>query len=195
MKKNLLYVLMSLVMLCTVICFSTTAIATNATSSSQAQLTVTKQLKSASAYKGKKVKLTVNAKGEELKYTWYYKDKGAKSFKKTNTFKGNTYTLEMSSKNSGRKVYCKITDKYGNSVKTKTATLTMRTTLKITAQPKSSSAYNGKSVKLTVKAKGDGLKYTWYYKDKGAKSFKKTNTFKGNTYTLEMSSKNSGRQV
>ncbi len=196
MKKNLLYVLMSLVMLCTVLCFSTTAVASVSTAgTSQTQLKITKQLKSASAYKGKKIKLTVKAKGEGLKYTWYFKDKGAKSFKKTDSFKGNTYTLEMSSKNSGRQVYCKITDKYGNSTKTKTATLTMRTALKVTAQPESASAYSGKSIKLTVKAKGDGLKYTWYYKDKGSKSFKKTDSFKSNTYTLKMSSKNNGRQV
>lgn len=198
MKKKLLCLLIAVLMLATTVCLKPLVISASAATNSgttQSAVKITTQPKSVSAYSGKKVTVTVKAKGTGLKYAWYYKDKGASSFKKTNTFKSNTYTTEMTSARNGRQVYCKITDKYGNSVKTKTVTLSMRKTLKITAQPKSVSAYNGETAKITVKASGDGLKYTWYYKEKGAKSFKKTSTFTGNTYTATMSTGRDGRQV
>ena len=198
MKKKLLCMLLAILMFGFTFFLNPTTIKANAaTSSSKAKATlkITTQPKSKSAYKGKSVKVTVKASGTGLKYTWYYKDKGATSFKKTSSFKSNYYTAEMTSSRSGRQVYCKITDKYGNSVKTNTVTLTMRKKATITTQPKSKSAYNGDTAKATVKATGDGLKYTWYYKNKGAKSFSKTASFKGNSYSITMSPERDGRQV
>ena len=47
-----------------------------------------------------------------------------------------------------------------------TATMALAVTaLKITKQPVSASALNGKAAKASVSAVGDSLKYTWYYKD------------------------------
>ncbi|MBQ9842378.1 MAG: hypothetical protein IJO42_04630, partial [Clostridia bacterium] len=40
--------------------------------------------------------------------------------------------------------------------------------LKITTQPKTSYTAYGATAKATVKASGDGLKYTWYVKNAGA---------------------------
>ena len=37
-----------------------------------------------------------------------------------------TYTLTMSETNSGRQAYCIVTDKYGNTVKSNTVTLTVK---------------------------------------------------------------------
>ena len=56
----------------------------------------------------------------------YYKDKGAKTFTLTNSFKSNTYSVEMTAARAGRQVYCIITDQYGNKVQTDTATLGMK---------------------------------------------------------------------
>ena len=198
MKKKLLCMLLAFLMFgFTFFLNPATIKADAATTSSAAKSTlkITTQPKSTSAYSGKTAKVTVKAKGDGLKYTWYYKDKGATTFKKTSAFKSNYYTAEMTSARSGRQIYCKITDKYGNSVKTNTVTLTMRVKAKITTQPKSVSAYNGDNAKVTVKAKGDGLKYTWYFKEKGAKSFSKTTAFTGNTYSVAMNTKRDGRQV
>jgi raffinose/stachyose/melibiose transport system permease protein len=41
----------------------------------------------------------------------------------TNSFKGASYYVKMTNARAGRQVYCVITDKYGNSVKTNVATL------------------------------------------------------------------------
>ena len=155
--------------------------------------TVTTQPKSVVVAKGATAKVTVKAVGNGLKYEWYYKDKGATSFKKTSTFTGNTYTAEMTAARHGRQIYCKITDKYGNTVKTKTVTLSMKAT--VTTQPKSVTVAKGATAKVSFKAVGNGLTYTWYYKDKGATSFKKTTAFTGNTYSVEMTKARSGRQV
>lgn len=165
------------------------------TLSMKKDLKIVKQPVSASAYSGKKAKVTVKVNGFGLKYTWYYRDAGKSSFTKTNTFKGNTYQVEMNSVRKGRQVYCVITDKYGKTVKTDVVKLSLRKTPKITKQPASVSAYNGKTAKVTLKATGEGLKYTWYYKNAGDSSFTKTNTFKGNYYEAVMNASRHGRQI
>ena len=70
----------------------------------------------------KAAKLTVKASGDGLKYTWYIKNAGAKKYTKTSVTK-STYSVTMSSKVNGRRVYCVVTDKYGNKVQTKTVIL------------------------------------------------------------------------
>ncbi|MBQ7027773.1 MAG: hypothetical protein IJN14_05180, partial [Ruminococcus sp.] len=72
---------------------------------------------------GKKASVTVSATGDGLTYKWYYKNKGASKFSYTSTFTGNTYSTTMSDSRDGRQIYCVITDKYGNSVKTDTVIL------------------------------------------------------------------------
>ncbi len=164
-------------------------------SATRKTLTVQKQPVSVSVYSGQTAKVTVKADGDGLKYSWYYRNAGKRSFTKTDTFKGNTYQVNMSSDRHGRQIYCKITDKYGKTVKTKTVTLSMRKTPKITKQPTSASAYNGETAKVTFQASGEGLKYAWYYKDAGSSSFTKTDTFKGNTYEVKMTAARHDRQI
>ena len=154
---------------------------------------ITAQPKSAVAAKGATVKASVTATGDGLSYTWYYKNKGASSFSKSSV-KSATYATAMSSTVNGRQVYCVVKDKYGNSVKSSTVTLTMGNVAKITVQPKAATAANGATVKASVTATGDGLSYTWYYKNKGATSFSKSSIAKA-TYATTMSSAVNGRQV
>jgi len=101
----------------------------------------------------------------------------------------------MSSSRSGRQVYCVISDKYGNEVKSNTVTISMGNTVKITSQPKSVTAANGETAKVTVKATGDGLTYKWYYKNAGASKFTYTSSFTGSSYSVTMSDSRNGRQV
>lgn len=157
-------------------------------------LKIMQQPTSASAYSGKTAKVTVNASGFGLKYTWYIKNKGASKYSKSSVT-DSTYSVKMSSKVNGRTLYCKVTDKYGKTVKTTTATLSMRKMPKITQQPVSVTAYNGNTVEVTVGASGTGLTYAWYFKNAGDSSFTKTTSFKGNTYKLPMSPARHGRQV
>ena len=129
---------------------------------------ITTQPKSVTAVKNKTAKVTVKATGDGLKYQWYYAKKGSSSYKKLSGATKASYSVKMSSSVNGRKVYCKITDKYGNSVKSAVVTLSMKQTAKITTQPKSVKVAEGKTAKFTLKAAGDGLKYTWYYAENGA---------------------------
>ena len=54
---------------------------------------------------------------------------------------------------------------------------------------------SGATAAVTVKATGDGLKYEWYYKNKGATTFSKTTSFTGNTYSVAMDATRDGRQI
>ena len=155
--------------------------------------TITTQPKSAAAYEGSTAKVTVKATGDGLKYQWYVKNAGKDSFSKSSITKA-TYSVEMSDKADGRKVYCVVTDKYGKTAKSDTVTLTMKTPLKITTQPKSVAVEEGVTAKVTVKATGDGLKYQWYIKNAGKDSFSKSSVTKS-TYSVEMSDKADGRKV
>ncbi len=154
---------------------------------------ITTQPKNVSVQSGKVARVTVNATGDGLTYQWYFKNKGDSKFSLTNSYKSNTYSLEMNGTRAGRQVYCVITDKYGNEVKTNTVTLGMA--VKITKQPTTVSVQSGKQAKVTVTASGEGKTYKWYYKDKGANKFTLTNTFKGDSYYIEMNGTRAGRQV
>ena len=145
---------------------------------------------------GETAVVTVEATGDDLTYEWYYKNAGASSYKKTSTFTGNYYTLEMNASRSGRRVYCKITDAYGNTIKTKSVLLTMKTTpLEIVTQPEGFTIAEGETGEIYVEATGDGLKYEWYYKNATASKFTKTSTFTGPEYSLTMTDARSGRHV
>ncbi len=156
---------------------------------------ITKQPLSVTAQNGKTATVTVEAKGDGLTYSWYYKNKGDTKFYLTGSFKTNTYFVTMTDARNGRQLYCVVTDKYGNTAKTNIVTITMATPLQITKQPLSVTVQNGENVKVTVGATGDGLTYKWYYKNKGTKDFILTNTFSGNTYTAVMTDARNGRQI
>ena len=102
-------------------------------------------------------------------------------------------SCKMNATTPNRRVYCIVTDKYGNSVKTNVAELRMAAT--ITTQPQSVTVAKGANAKVTLKAVGDGLTYKWYFKAPGADKFSLTTTFKGNSYSAEMSAARNGRQV
>lgn len=148
----------------------------------------------ATAPSGKTAKVTVKATGEKLKYTWYYKNKGDAKFAKTTAFTGATYSVAMSSARNGRQVYCVVSDRNGNKVQTPVTTLRMGNPVKVTAQPKTGYAKEGATVKTTVKATGDGLKYTWYIKNAGGSKYTKSSVTKA-TYSATMSDKVHGRRV
>ena len=71
----------------------------------------------------------------------------------------------------------------------------LRMAATITTQPKSVTVAKGSTAKVTVKAVGDGLTYTWYYKNAGASSFSKTTSFTGTSYSVAMNAARDGRQV
>ncbi len=153
-------------------------------------ITIVAVPENATAANNKVVKTVVKASGTGLKYQWYFKSAKGKKFSKSSV-KSATYSCRMSDSTAGRQVYCVITDKYGNSVKTNVVTLS---NLVLTAQPSDANAKNGKVVRASVKASGMGLKYQWYIKSATGKKFSKSSV-KSATYSCRMSASNAGRQV
>ena len=156
---------------------------------------ITAQPENAVAEKNKTAKVTVKATGDSIKYYWYVKDKGASKFTRDTKNTSKTYSVKMTSKINGRKVYCIVKDKYGSKVQTDTVTLYMGNAAKITAQPVNAVVAKNKTAKVTVKATGDSLKYTWYYKNKGASKYTKDTSATKSTYSVKMTSKIDGRKV
>jgi len=144
---------------------------------------------------GATAKVTVKAEGDGLTYKWYYKNPGATKYTYTSAFKGNAYSVAMNEDRDGRYVYCKVTDAYGNTVKSKTVSLNMQTPLEIVTQPKSVRVAEGATAKVTVKAQGDGLTYKWYYKNPGGSKYAYTSSFTGNSYSIKMNEARDGRYV
>ena len=68
------------------------------------------------------------------------------------------------------------------------------TPLSIVSQPKSLSAGNGVTVSTKVVARGDGLSYQWYIKNKGEKSFA-ASSVKTAAYSAAMDATRDGRQA
>ena len=144
-----------------------------------------------SAQYGAKASAKVTAVGDGLKYTWYVKNNGASKYSKSSVT-SSTYSATMSDKVKGRRVYCVVKDKYGKTVQSKTFTLRMTAT--ITTQPKTVTVKKNATAKVTVKAKGDGLKYTWYIKNEGASKYSKSSVTKS-TYSVKMTAKVKNRLV
>ena len=156
------------------------------------QATITKEpATTAYAKKGAKASVKLTAVGDDLKYTWYVKDSGKSSYSKSSITK-STYSVTMATKVKGRKLYCVVKDKYGKSVQSKTFLL--REAASITTQPKTAYAKKNATAKVTVKASGDGLKYTWYVKNSGSSKFTKSSVTKS-TYSAKITSTTKNRQV
>ena len=156
-------------------------------------LSISSQPESVTVKKGDKATVSVKVTGDGLTYQWYYSDNGGLSFKKTDAFTGDTYSLKMTEARAGRQVYCVITDAYGNVVKTDVVTLGMTDCLKILSQPESVTVKAGEKAVVSVNAYGEGLTYTWYYSDNGGAKYYVTTAFTGDTYYVPMTAARDGR--
>ena len=170
--------------------------------STQNAVRITTQPQNVSVANGQEARVSFTATGDGLTYKWYFKNKGESEFKLTTTFTGNTYTAQMNAERDGRQIYCVVTDRYGNTARTNTVTISMtggsttpQNTVRITTQPQSVTVDNGQTATVTFTATGDGLTYKWYFKNKGQSTFQLTTTFTGNTYTAQMNADRDGRQI
>ena len=154
-------------------------------------VSIATQPKTGYAQLNKTAKVTVKATGDGLTYTWYVKDAGSTKYVKS-SITSSTYSVKMTEKVHGRRVYCVVKDKYGKTVQSKTVLL--RRAASIVTQPKSVTVKKNATAKVTVKAAGDGLKYTWYIKNAGQKKYSKSSVTKS-TYSVKMTSKVNGRYV
>ena len=136
-------------------------------------LAVTSHPANVSAKAGATVTFTVKASGSGLKYQWYFKKSGAKSWTKWSNKTSATLSFKMTKAWNKAQFYCLVKNGAGKSVKSKTASVTLIQPLKITTQPKNKTVKTGKKAAFSVKATGDKLSYQWYYRKKGAKSWTK----------------------
>jgi len=156
---------------------------------------VTRQPVSANAKIGEMVEVSLAAEGEGLTYQWHYKNKGSNTWFVTSAFTGNRYYVPMTAARDGRQLYCVITDKYGNTAKTNTVTISIAKPVKITKQPVSAKVKSGATAEVTVVAAGEGLTYQWHYKNKGSNTWFVTSAFTGNRYYVPMTAARDGRQL
>ncbi len=154
-------------------------------------VSVTTQPKTTYTKMGATSKITVKASGDSLTYTWYIKNAGASKYSKSSV-KTASYSVKMSSTTKDRVVYCVVKDKYGKTVTTNKVRL--REAVSITTHPKTVTVKTNSTAKVSVKASGDGLTYTWYYKNAGASKYSKSSV-KTASYSVKMSSTTKNRVV
>ena len=135
------------------------------------QLEILQQPQDIQAEIGENFAITVKAQGEGLTYQWYYKESYMQDFAiSCNQTPSYAYTMQEYRHN--RQVYCVITDKYGNSIQSETATMTRPPLqLEILQQPQDVQAEIGENFAITVEAQGEGLTYQWYYKESYMQDF------------------------
>lgn len=187
MIKRVIAFLLCLILLVSVVPVSVLADATPTT------LRIVKQPVNGRGQLGERMFTTVEAVGDGLTYKWYVRNPGDTKFV-VSSIKTNRYSFYLKKGNSGRELYCVITDKYGNSVTTDTVNVSTPIELKIVKQPANKHGAAGKKLSAKVVAKGDGLKYRWYEKKIGDTKFVKT-SIRTATYTWTPTKEGESRQV
>ena len=131
-------------------------------------VSITLQPSNVNTCSGDTTRFSVKAKGNgSLKYQWYYRKKGVSGW---SLWRGHTTATTSATANdtwNGMQVYCRIEDS-SNYVSSDISVITLQYSFKITSQPSGVALNVGDKAKFTVKARGSGLKYQWYYKKAGA---------------------------
>ena len=149
---------------------------------------ITGQPESVTVNEGKKASFSVTAEGEDLEYQWYYRTSPSGAWKKISS-KGTsaTYTLTAKAKHNGYQYRC-LVQNAGGEAYSDAAELTVIAKPVITTQPASKTVQEGKKVTFKVKAKGENLKYQWYYRTSATGTWKKV-TSKGTSASLTITVK------
>ena len=135
------------------------------------QLAITKQPVSQTAELGSPVTLSVKAQGMGLQYQWYFKKAGQTSFSEWKQHTHSSETCTPGASWNGIQHYCKVKDRTGKTIDSKTIKVLFSDVVTIVTQPADVTAKTGDNVNFTVKAEGVGLTYQWQYKKAGADSW------------------------
>jgi len=156
-------------------------------------LVITQQPRNATAAVGQTATVSINAQGDGVQYLWYLQAPGDTKFQKT-AITTNTYTCTMTEDLEGSRLYCVVTDKFGFSVTSDTATLRKPVAVSILRQPQDIAVSEGQIVSVKIAAEGDGLRYDWYVQKPGMAAFGKAAATK-ETFSHEMDQAFSGSRV
>lgn len=134
-------------------------------------IVITKQPKDITTKANKLIRLSVTAKGSDLKYQWYYMKKNASKWSLWREYSKATITPPANHSWDGMKVRCLITDSDNNKLYSNTVTIKLVAfepdEFQIIKQPKSykmkSSEIGSKPITLSVEANGSAMKYQWFY--------------------------------
>ena len=133
--------------------------------------------------------------GNNLEYTWYYKNSNSTIYVASEKVKTDTYSIVMTDLRAERKLYCKITDTYEGTVEvryTKVFVLQQLIPLQITKQPVSGNYVLGEPIEIPIAVTGKGpLTYSWYFKNKAATAFSKS-SISDSTYIIPANAENTG---
>lgn len=158
------------------------------------KLEIVTQPTNSEAFLGERYCVTVEAKGENIRYQWYFRNVGSNEWYRSGVT-DNTYDDVMTAARMDREVYCVITDRLGNTVTTNTVKLIcIHRDLVITSQPKNDSANMGDLFCSTVEAIGDGLKYQWYFRNAGSDVWYPSGV-RDNTYDDIMTTSRANREI
>ena len=153
---------------------------TNAITVSIAKITITQQPKNVGGQSGVTVKAEVCATGNGLQYQWQFRKKGTTSWIKSGFAGNNTKTLSIiiNATNINREFRCIIKDAYGNT-ETTNEIMAFVSDISIIKQPSDMYGANGEIVKADVTARGNNLRYQWYFMNDGTEKWIKSG-FTGN---------------
>ncbi|MBQ2061463.1 MAG: hypothetical protein II458_02195 [Oscillospiraceae bacterium] len=128
---------------------------------------ITKQPSDVKAYINSTAKFTVEAKGGDLSYQWYYRTSSTGTWKKStlSTAANATLSVKATATRSGYQYRCKITNPAGYTY-SEPATLKV-TYAKITTQPHDITAPVGETAVFKVEATGSVKSYQWQYRKPG----------------------------
>lgn len=159
------------------------------------ELKILRQPESASAAIGETATVSMEVQGVGLSYQWYYRDLPGGSLTKS-TITSKNYSLTVKPINVNRELYCVITDSLGNQVRTETVKLVLplEETLELVKQPVSSHAAIGETASVSVEARGEGLRYQWYFRNTPDGALSKS-SITGSTYCVTVSKSNAQRVV
>jgi len=110
---------------------------------------------------------SIKAVGNGLEYLWQYKNAGASTWTDWTSKTTAAINVAYSVSRNGMSLRCVVTDSKGNKVISDAATLTYKSSLKITTQPESTTVNENELAYFNIKANGNGLKYLWQYQEKG----------------------------
>ena len=147
-------------------------------------LKITEQPKDTAVSLGAEYSFAVEAAGEGLSYTWYYRLSGDNKYVKS-ACTSSTYRNKANANVDHMRIYCVVTDRDGNTCISDIATLRVVASaqaLQITEGPLNTAVENRSAYTFSCTATGKDLSYAWYYKIAGDSQFTKS-AISGSNYT------------
>ena len=153
------------------------------------ELSISSQPSSVTTDVGATVKFEVAATGKGLIYKWQSSKDNGSTWADSTIAGYNTNSLSVSAvaERNGYKFRCVVSDKYGNTLNSQAATLTIRTSISIIEQPTDATVKVGENATFHVEATGDELKYQWQASKNGGSTWVNSTISGYQTSTLTVS--------